>query len=154
MIFCCPARFPTCTLSWDHLCFPGASPPVWQWGSALVLKPQAPTWTLLHLLPCEDLERRDEWMLMLFPPNSSPLPGHYQTVPGDIPSYLVIHTGDLSAQAVTLCWFMPSSTHPRYGSRESTGDCCGMAPILEGKFGEGQRAPELALGAGSKDLHC
>lgn len=73
---------------------------------------------------------------MLFSPNSSSLPGHYQTVPGDIPSYLIIHTGDLSAQAMTLCWFMPPSTNTGRGSRESTGDCSSMALILEDKFGE------------------
>lgn len=82
-------------------------------------------------------------------PFSSPC---LQSVPGDIPSYLVINTGDLLAQFMTLCWFMCwlLGTNPRSGSRGSTVDCVSMAPVLEGKFG-GQRAPDLASAAGSKD---
>lgn len=58
---------------------PSARPPIWHLGSALVLKPQPPTWTLPHQLHCKDLERSVEEMFMLSPPNSSLLPGYCQT---------------------------------------------------------------------------
>ena len=151
----CPlARFPTCTLIWDHLCclvldhrFDNEGQPL-SWSLRLLRGPflidcLARIWSaeMNGYSCCSHL--------------TVPLsPGYCQTVPGDIPSYSVIHTGDLLAQSVTLCRFMPSSTNPSPGSRESTGDCSNMAPVLEGKFGERQRAPELASGAGSKELPC
>lgn len=159
MVSCPPARFLTCTRSWGHLCFPVLTTSLTMrvsWyrlnhdkGSALVEASGCCVNPSLQIaLQGFGAQRWMDINPFLYP--------CLQSVTVDIPSYLVIHTGDLLAQSMTLCWFMCwlLGTNPRPGSRGSIVDCSSMAPVLEGKFGEGQRAADLASGAGSKDSYC